>query len=411
MRVLYLHQHFTTPEKGGGTRSYELAKRLVARGHSVCVVCGEFAKLDLMPTAQKEISRGIIDGINVIQISLHYSTSDGISKRVRTYLRFALISVRIALREDYDVLFATSTPLTAGVPGIVMKLFRNKKFIFEVRDLWPALPRALGLKNPFLLWGMSILEWLSYRFANACIGLAPGICNGIARRSSKNKKIELVPNACDLDIFKPGKRAELKLDGISDSDTVAVFTGAHGIGNGLDAVLNAAAELRKMGRDNIKLVFIGDGRSKSMLVKRAKLENLNNCIFLPPVSKLQLNKIISNADIGLMILANLPAFYYGTSPNKFFDYVSSGLPVLNNYPGWLADMIQEHQCGIAVPPDDPLAFAKALIHLADNPGLRKTYAENSRQLAEKCFSRQCLGDKFVKFLEEVHYYSSKRAYV
>jgi hypothetical protein len=111
MRVLYLHQHFTTPQKGGGTRSYELAKRLVARGHSVCVVCGEFAKLDLMPTAQKEISRGIIDGINVIQISLHYSTSDGISKRVRTYLRFALISVRIALREDYDVLFATSTPL------------------------------------------------------------------------------------------------------------------------------------------------------------------------------------------------------------------------------------------------------------------------------------------------------------
>jgi glycosyltransferase involved in cell wall biosynthesis len=166
-----------------------------------------------------------------------------------------------------------------------------------------------------------------------------------------------------------------------------------------------------MGRDDIKLVFIGDGRSKSMLVKRAKLENLNNCIFLPPVSKLQLNKIISNADIGLMILANLPAFYYGTSPNKFFDYISAGLPVLNNYPGWLAEMIRENRCGIAVPPDDPVAFANALIHLADSPGLRKMYGENSRQLAERCFSRQYLGDKFVNFLEEVHDYSSKRVYV
>ena len=84
-------------------------------------------------------------------------------------MKFGWKGIQIALKEDYDLLFATSTPLTAGIPGIVMKLFRKKKFIFEVRDLWPELPKALGMKNPFLLWGMNILEWLSYHCADACV--------------------------------------------------------------------------------------------------------------------------------------------------------------------------------------------------------------------------------------------------
>ena len=102
----------------------------------------------------------------------------------------------------------------------------------------------------------------------------------------------------------------------------------------------------------------------------------------------------------MMILDNVPAFYYGTSPNKFFDYISSGLPVLNNYPGWLADLITKNQCGAVVPLEDPKAFADALCQLADNPELRKKYGENARQLAEQEFSRQKLATQFVDFLEK-----------
>jgi glycosyltransferase involved in cell wall biosynthesis len=103
----------------------------------------------------------------------------------------------------------------------------------------------------------------------------------------------------------------------------------------------------------------------------------------------------------MMILDNVPAFYYGTSPNKFFDYISSGLPILNNYPGWLDGLITENNCGIAVPPEDPNAFADALILLADNPALRKSMGENSRRLAESEFSRDLLADRLVSFLEAV----------
>jgi glycosyltransferase involved in cell wall biosynthesis len=395
MKVLYFHQHFNTPLQSGGTRSYEFSKQLIEKGHSVCMVCGEYAKLNLPNTNIKNVYRGIIDGIDIIQIALPYSNNDGIIKRAITFMKFAWKGIQIAMKEDYDILLATSTPLTVGIPGIISKIFRKKKFIFEVRDLWPELPKALGMKNPFLLAGMSLLEWLSYHYADACIGLSPGICEGIKKRSQKRKLIKMIPNGCDLEMFKPAVHD-------SFSEKIAIFTGAHGIANGLDAVLDAGAQLKKMGRDDIVLAFIGDGKLKEHLIQRAKRENLNNCRFHDPLPKTELAKIISSANIGLMILANIPAFYYGTSPNKFFDYISSGLPVLNNYPGWLADMILEHQLGMVVPPNDPESFAQGLIKLMDDEAFRKQCALNARQFAEDNFSRKGLSENFVCFLEEIH---------
>lgn len=401
MKILYFHQHFQLPTQAGGTRSYEMAQQLIARGHKVCMVCGETAKLKLPPSKVKGVSRGVIDGIDVIQISLPYSNNDSISKRVGTFLQFAYIGIQIALNEEYDLLFATTTPLTAGIPGIFSKWFRRKKFVFEVRDLWPELPKALGMKNPFLLGGMSLLEWLSYHNADACIGLSPGICDGIAKRSQKGKRITMIPNGCDLDIFKPGNRENLRLEGIKPTDTVAIFTGAHGIANGLDSILNGAAELKRMKRNDIILVFIGDGKMKAHLMDRAEKEGLDNCKFFNPMPKIELNKVLASVDVGIMALANIQAFYYGTSPNKFFDYISSGIPVLNNYPGWIADIILKNDCGIVTDPNDAKAFAKGLIELADSPIRKNEYGFNSRRLAETMFARKDLANKFVDFIEAI----------
>jgi glycosyltransferase involved in cell wall biosynthesis len=400
MKILYFHQHFTTPNGAGGIRSYEFAKSLLSNGHSVTIVCGEHVKLNL-PSVTRNICRGYIEGIDIIQINYPYSNKDNLFRRTITFVKFAWKGVGIALREEYDLLFATSTPLTAGIPGITAKLFRRKKFVFEVRDLWPELPEALGLKNPFLLAGMSILEWLSYRLADACIGLSPGICEGIKKRSQKNKSIKMIPNGCDLELFKPSLQGPLLLEGIKPTDKVAIFAGAHGVANGLDSVLDAAAELKTMKRNDIILVFVGDGKMKQYLSDRVNKEQLYNCRFYDPVPKKILPHIIASADIGMMVLANIPAFYYGTSPNKFFDYISSGIPVLNNYPGWLADMIREKDLGIVVPPENPRAFAEGIIELANDEDRRKRLGTNARKFAEENFSREKLSDEFVSFLENV----------
>jgi len=404
MKVLYFHQHFTTPSGSTSTRSYEMAQRLLARGHKVTMVCGsgQMANTGLSGAAVKGMRRGMVDGIDVIELALPYSNYDSFLKRTRVFMLFALRSVGFALSLPYDLLFATSTPLTAGIPGIVASLLRRKPFVFEVRDLWPELPREMGvITNPVVLWAMGVLEWLSYHSAKGCIGLSPGIVEGIRSRGVAADSVAMVPNGCDLKFFNPFEGESVRPGGIRNDEFVAVFTGAHGMANGLDAVLDAALVLKKRGNTRIRLVFIGDGKLKPELVARADREGLDNCLFLAPVNKRKLTAYLRGADAGLMILANVPAFYYGTSPNKFFDYIAIGLPVINNYPGWLAEMITRSECGIAVEPDNPEAFADALEKMAANPSLVNEMGLRARELAVSEFDREKLGDRFVDFLEKV----------
>ncbi|MDD2367091.1 MAG: glycosyltransferase family 4 protein [Desulfuromonadaceae bacterium] len=405
MHVLYFHQHFSTPAGSTGTRSYEMAQRLIARGHKVTMVCGsgQMASSGLQQEPVNGMRKGTVDGIDIIEFCLPYSNYDSFLKRSWIFVLFAWHSVKLALQLQYDLLFATSTPLTAGIPCIVASILRRKPFVFEVRDLWPELPREMGvITNPVVLTAMSVLEWVSYHTAKACIGLSPGIVQGIVRRGIDSEKVGMVPNGCDLDLFDPDTGVTLRPDGVSQDDFLAIFSGAHGIANGLDAVLDAAAELKRKGRNDIKLVFIGDGRLKPALVKRASNESLDNCLFLNPVPKLELTAYLRGADAGLMILDNIPAFYYGTSPNKFFDYISIGLPVINNYPGWLAGIIIENSCGCALEPGNPKSFAESLEQLADNPDLTKQMGLNARALAVREFDRKDLGNRFVDFLEKVY---------
>ncbi len=262
-------------------------------------------------------------------------------------------------------------------------------FIFEVRDLWPELPKAMGvIKNPFILFLMDILEKVSYYFSNLCIGLSPGIVEGI-KRKSKNKTVYLIPNSSDLDLVK-------EIDFQIKKEFIAVFTGAHGYANGLEAVLYAAKELIKLNRLDIKIQFIGDGILKNKLKKIVNKEQLINCNFLDPMPKKDLFKYLQiNASVGLMILKDIPAFYEGTSPNKFFDYIALGLPVINNYPGWIAQIIKDKNCGIPIKPNNPVLFANSLIRLKDNPEILKVMSKNCKLLAKQDYSRDQIGKDFI----------------
>jgi glycosyltransferase involved in cell wall biosynthesis len=397
MKILYFHQHFSTPSGSTGTRSYEFSQALINAGHQVTIICGSYwiAESGLESKYIHGKRSGVVDGIRIVQLELPYSNADGLIKRTILFFKYAMEGIRYALKEDYDLLFATSTPLTAGIPGIIAKCLRNKPFIFEVRDLWPELPRAMGvISNPVVLLMMELLETLSYKFANKCVAVAPGIAVGIQKKYPQ-KDVSVIPNGSDR--FDPSNN-DVKLN---DKFT-AVFTGAHGVANGLNAVLDVAKYLIEKGERGIEFHFIGDGKLKPDLVKRAEKQQLENCIFLDPMPKLTLFQYLHDrADIGLMILDDIPAFYNGTSPNKFFDYLALGLPVLNNYPGWVASLIKDYDCGVVVPPGEVNRFAKALIELKKSRLVRKRMSQNSLRLSETKFDRKKLASNFVKLLESV----------
>ena len=366
------------------------------------MVCGSYANgtTGLDKPFTNGFRRGDVDGVNVLEFHLNYGNDIAFVKRSWHFLKFAFASTKVALTDSSDIIFATSTPLTAGIPGVLARWVKRKPFIFEVRDLWPEIPKQMGvIKNPLVLAVLSLLEWVSYQSATKLIALSPGMAQGIYARGVVEEKVTVIPNGCDLSLFGKPKESRKEIYKDRNDPLTAVFSGTHGMANGLHAVLDVAALLKRRGIEDINLVLVGQGQEKEALVQRVENENLRNVNFLNPISKMELYKLFEKADLGLQLLKNVPAFYYGTSPNKFFDYLSAGLPVLTNYPGWVADIINTNDCGVVVCPDDPESFADKLVWLKNNPSELNRMGANARKLAESSFDRRILAAKFVKWIE------------
>ncbi len=403
MHVAYIHQHFSTKRGATGTRSYEMSRRLIAAGHRVTMICGAFELGDTgsSSTNVERVTESNVDGIRVLRVNEPYANKMGFARRVMAFGRFARAAEKLVSRLDADLVFATSTPLTVGLPGKKGSRRLGVPFVFEVRDLWPELAIAMGVvRNPLLKWYLRRMERRIYFAAKHIIALAPGIAEGIARTGYPADRITMIPNSCDLDLFRLSNEPLIDERFGNHDDFRLVFTGAHGRANGLDAVLDAAAVLKRRGVTGVRFVFIGEGGHRERLIERSRREGLDELTrWVKSMPKEELARILPRMDVGLMILKNVPSFYFGTSPNKFFDYISCGLPVLNNYPGWLAGMIEEHGCGAAVPPDDPRAFADAVIRMREERETLKSMGLMARQLAEREFSRDVLGARFVEVLE------------
>jgi glycosyltransferase involved in cell wall biosynthesis len=404
MKILYIHQHFTFPSGVGGARSYYFAKKLVEEGHSVAMLCGGIEGSDTGVLSSQLISEAIREGIKVIKVNVPYSNKQSFFKRILSFMKFILVASKVVLTEKYDLIYATSTPLTVGVLPLLAKLLRRKKYIFEVRDLWPEVPEALGIiKNKFLLKLLYGFEKLIYRFSECCIGLSPGMVEGIKSVVPK-KTVYLLPNACDNVFFSDVVSKSVKLSNVlvkKSGEFWLGFTGAHGTANGLDAVLDVAKIIREKGYNNIKFIFVGDGNKKSDLVTRAAKEKLTNCVFSGSMPKPDLKSIYSQLDVGLMILMNNETFQEGSSPNKFFDYIACGLPVIVNYPGWMSRVIKYFQIGVTVHPDAPEAFASEIVNLVESPRILQTMSDNTSK-ARSAFDRDDVAQSLIQIVGSDH---------
>jgi glycosyltransferase involved in cell wall biosynthesis len=147
----------------------------------------------------------------------------------------------------------------------------------------------------------------------------------------------------------------------------AVYAGAHGLANDLDTLLGAARLLRERGDTRVQIVLVGDGTEKPRLVETARAEGLGNVTFLDPIPKSAIPGLFSQCHAGILVLRDVPLFRYGVSPNKLFDYMGAGLPVVTNVQGECTDIVTRARCGIAVTPGDPAALADGLARLAADP--------------------------------------------
>src|SRR5690625_4937567 len=160
MKIIYLHQYFNTPEMSGGTRSYEMARRLVAAGHDVHMITS-WRQPD---PARKNWFTTIEEGIKVHWLPVPYSNHMSYQERIKAFFRFAFQAGNKAKALQGDIVFATSTPLTIAIPAISASKKHRIPMVFEVRDLWPELPVAIGaIRNPALIWMAKKLELWAYK--------------------------------------------------------------------------------------------------------------------------------------------------------------------------------------------------------------------------------------------------------
>jgi glycosyltransferase involved in cell wall biosynthesis len=394
LRVLFFYQYFGTPKGSWSTRVYELTRRWVDEGHQVTVVTTPYNKSDII--ADGFISKLDIEGINVLVVNSGDSNLFPIWKRVIRALTFSLISIYYALRYKYDIAISSSGPITIGLPLIAAKIFRRKKTIFEVRDLWPSGGIELGLIKEGWQSRLALkFERLCYANADQIVTASPGQKKHILNRFP-DKEIHVIPNASDVDLF--GKSSREHLPSWTKGKRLFTHIGSLGLIHNTTYWLEVAREVKKMDKnDDIIFVFIGDGADREKLEARKDKYQLDNLIFLGLKPKNELPIWVQNSCATLFATTNNPV-QDTSSPNKVFDSFAAGIPIVQTSKGWIRELVENENCGINVPLDNPGKAAEAILKLSNNRELLKELGKNALRLANSDFDRNILAKRYLNII-------------
>jgi len=432
MRILWLHQYFATPKGWGAVRTYEFARRFVRAGHAVDVVCCAGYDDSLRPAGRAPL---MVDGVRVFVSGTAYRPQMGFARRVVSFLRFMAAALWFVLRRGrgYDVVIASSGPLTLAVPALVGRWLWRVPYVFEAIDVWPDSAIAAGvLKNPVLKWLSFRLEALAYRYAAAIVTCSTGMTERVEEKlgfrseelgvgeegggrreegggrreegggrreeGGGRKAVVTISNCCDLEMCAPDeavRRAVRLKYGVREDQTVVLYSGAMGRSNAMADVAGAVAATA----DDERIVwwFAGDGPERGYcdheVVAMASVKR-----YFGRLAKEEVVALVRAADVNVVTFRHEPLFFEN-SPNKFFDGIAAGVPALFNRSTWLEPWLKAYDCGIVCKGERPgEEMAAALRALAGDPARRRRMGLGARRLAEEVFDRDKLAAAYLAVL-------------
>lgn len=391
MRITYIHQHFVLPGEPGGSRPYEFARRMAAAGHEVTMICGRDEAMDKT-----------VDGIHVRRLAIPYRNEMSKRERIVSFFNFLVRASAVAARVPADVIYASSTPLTVAVPGIVAKFTQRAPLVAEIRDLWPEVPIKLGyLNNPVAIFLAKQLEKAFYAASSEVVALSPSMADGVKEVAPK-KRVTVIPNASDFERFDvpAEQRAAFRKEQGWGDDVVAVYAGGFGMSYQLEWLVDLAAQLRRDDVENVRFVLLGQGSDSDALYQRAENAGLDaDAMFLGRQPKEDVAKYVSAADIALSPLRDDPCLE-GNSLNKVFDAMAASRPVVFNHGGWLEEAATEHDAGWRLSRDIPTAAKRFAEIISDRDEMRAA-GQRNRELGEKRFARDSLYNQLIEVLNRV----------
>ena len=394
MKLLYIAQYFTLPEGSSGTRAYDLASSFVKKGVDVTVITSYSGSVD--EPHWKYFER---DGIKIYRMNCPYSNTMGFMQRMKAFISFMRGASKKALTIDCDVVLATSTPLSIGYPALMMHRKKHKPYVFEVRDVWPGVPIAMGyFKNKLAQKMLYAFEKRIYKKATAIVPLSTGMDENIKQRYPNDKSV-VIPNISEINRFADTtKTVDIT---VPEGKKVMLYAGTFGNVNGLGYVIELASHTLKYD-PNLWFYLVGRGKEKTENIKQAEaLGVLNKNVFVfDPVKKTDLPYLYSIATVGSSFVIDLPALW-DNSANKFFDTLAAHRPMVINHEGWQADTIRKYNCGYVLPPKVSDVAAKAFVDYMMNDVLLKEQGENAFRLANEQFSLEVAVEKYMGVFDKI----------
>lgn len=401
MHILIIHQAFASIGEPGGTRHHEFARELAKTGHRITILASPVSYLSGKTASQKipwvsKEQDG--DQITILRCYTYSAFHKSFVHRVFSFISFMISSFFIGLGVDHvDIVWGTSPPIFQGMTAWLLARLKGARFLFEVRDLWPAFAIAVGvLKNRLLIELSEGLEQFLYRRADQVMVNSPGFVQHV--RMNGANKVKLIPNGADPEMFIWNGGPTFKQHYGLEGKFVVQYSGAHGLSNDLNIVLQSAQILQS--RSDIVFVFVGDGKEKEGLIRQSKQMGLQNVLFLPSVSKDGMAEVLAGADACLAILKPLE-LYKTTYPNKVFDYMAAGKPVILAIDGVIREVVEEAKCGLFGQPGDPQAMADAVIWMADHPQDSLNMGIAGREYLKSHYSRYQISQDLLHLLEKL----------
>jgi glycosyltransferase involved in cell wall biosynthesis len=394
MRALLIHQAFASTGSAGGTRHFEFASRLAARGHSFTVVT---SGRDPM-TGEKARIDGLPEGLRLRTSYMYPALHRSFLWRMVSYLSFMVSSVLSALfAGKVDVVIGTSPPIFQALSAWMVSALRRRPFLLEIRDLWPEFAVDMGLlRNPVLIALSRRLERFLYARSDHILVNSPAFVDYLRTRGIPEKKVDLIPNGVDPEMFAPksdgnGLREGLRIEG----KFVVTYTGALGLANDIPTILRAADRLQ--GESRIHFLLVGDGMMRPRLESMSRGLGLKNVTFLGSRSKAEIPEILAASDAGVATLQDIPMFRT-TYPNKVFDYMAAGRPTVLCIDGVIRQVVETGNAGVFVRPGDDRALARTVLSLSREPEKARAMGESGRAFVENHFHRSAHAAQFEDLL-------------
>jgi len=344
MKLLYLHQYFNLPYMVGSTRSLELARGFISAGYEVEVITARREKGYIYPSN--------FENLKIDWLDVPYSNEFGYFKRLMAFLKFILLTSFKVLSKDYDLIYVSSTPLTIIIPALIAKILRKKKYIFEVRDLWPEIPIAMGyVRSTTLKYFLRKLSYFGYKHSVAIVPLSNDMANQIMIRYNINPtKIFVLPNFSSSQYFNYSSTEifEARNEVLKDTkQRIIIYPGTFGHVNGLEYIISLAAELSD---SSYVFLALGSGREMKKILRLIDDKKLDNIFVLNSVPKFEVFKYIAASDYLISTVIDIPELNWN-SANKYFDGLCAGKPVIINHEGWQAIELKSTLSGIVIGKD------------------------------------------------------------